>query len=188
MIRLMVGREIDVEHDAAQRTARTDSEYFRVDGLRTRRYPQHAVSFAVGRGEILGMAGLVGAGRSEIALAIFGIDPPIAGTVSLGGQPLQIETPEDAIRHGMFLVPEDRRVGRARGGLLDSRERVAPGARPIRAARPRLRDGGAPRRGGGLRPAAGQGAVDRGHGGDLERRQPAEGGARQVARARAARC
>ena len=89
---------------------------FRVDGLRTRRYPQHAVSFAVGRGEILGMAGLVGAGRSEIALALFGIEPPIAGTVSLDGQPLRIGTPEDAIRHGIFLVPEDRRlVGPGRG-------------------------------------------------------------------------
>ena len=109
MISLMVGRQIDLEHDAAS-AQKEGSEYFRVDGLRTRRYPQHAVSFAVGRGEIVGMAGLVGAGRSEIALALFGVDPPIAGTVSLGGQPLQIETPEDAIRHGIFLVPEDRRV------------------------------------------------------------------------------
>jgi len=108
MISLMVGRQIDFEHDAP--SAQKEGEYFRVDGLRTRRYPQHAVSFAVGRGEIVGMAGLVGAGRSEIALALFGVDPKIAGTVSLGGQPLQIETPEDAIRHGIFLVPEDRRV------------------------------------------------------------------------------
>jgi ribose transport system ATP-binding protein len=109
MISLMVGRQIDLAHDPAS-APQEGSEYFRVDGLRTRRYPQHAVSFTIGRGEIVGMAGLVGAGRSEIALALFGIDPPIAGTVSLGGQPLQIETPEDAIRHGIFLVPEDRRV------------------------------------------------------------------------------
>jgi ribose transport system ATP-binding protein len=107
MIASMVGRDIVFEQVAA--SAEKGSDYFRVDGLRTRRYPQQAVSFGVGRGEILGMAGLVGAGRSEIALAIFGVEPPVAGTVSLGGQPLRIETPEDAIRHGIFLVPEDRR-------------------------------------------------------------------------------
>ena len=107
MIALMVGRDIAFEHDAT--SAEKGSDCFRVDGLRTRRYPQHAVSFGVGRGEILGMAGLVGAGRSEIALAIFGIEPPVAGTVSLGGQPLRIDEPEDAIGHGILLVPEDRR-------------------------------------------------------------------------------
>ena len=107
MIASMVGRDIVFEHDAAG--AEKGSDYFRVDGLRTRRYPQQAVSFGIRRGEILGMAGLVGAGRSEIALAIFGVEPPIAGTMSLGGQALRIEEPEDAIGHGIFLVPEDRR-------------------------------------------------------------------------------
>ena len=107
MIASMVGRDIVFEQVAA--SAEKGSDYFRVDGLRTRRYPQQAVSFGIGRGEILGMAGLVGAGRSEIALAIFGVEPPIAGTMSLGGQALQIEEPEDAIGHGIFLVPEDRR-------------------------------------------------------------------------------
>jgi ribose transport system ATP-binding protein len=109
MISLMVGREIDLEYEAGS-AQKEGIDYFRVEGLRTRRYPQHAVSFTVGRGEIVGMAGLVGAGRSEVALALFGIEPPIAGTVSLDGQPLQIEDPGDAIRHGIFLVPEDRRV------------------------------------------------------------------------------
>ena len=107
MIGLMVGRAIDVEHHAASGHSSRD---FRVEGLRTQRYPQHAVSFAVGRGEILGMAGLVGAGRSEIARALFGIEPPIAGSVSLEGRPLRIGKPEEAIRHGIFLVPEDRRL------------------------------------------------------------------------------
>ena len=107
MISLMVGRALDLEHDVASAQSGRD---FRVDGLRTRRYPQHAVSFAVGRGEILGMAGLVGAGRSEIARALFGIEPPIAGTVSLDGQGLRIGRPEQAIRHGIVLVPEDRRL------------------------------------------------------------------------------
>ncbi len=107
IIRLMVGRDIEVEHQPPD--ARGRREYFRVDGLRTRRYPQHVVSFAVGRGEILGVAGLVGAGRSEVAQAIFGIDPSVAGTIILDGTTLTIAGPAEAIRHGVFLVPEDRR-------------------------------------------------------------------------------
>ena len=107
MIRLMVGRDIDVEHYAPR--TEDDRDSFSIDGLRTRRYPQHTVSFDVRRGEILGLAGLVGAGRSEIAQAIFGIDPPLAGSMALDGTPLTIANPAEAIRHGIFLVPEDRR-------------------------------------------------------------------------------
>jgi ribose transport system ATP-binding protein len=122
MIRLMVGRDIAHQHDAGGGHQRRDD--FRVDGLRTRRYPHHEVAFGVGRGEILGMAGLVGAGRSEVARAIFGIEPPIAGTIAFEAAALQIAGPEDAIRHGIFLVPEDRRSA---GLVLDSsvRENVS---------------------------------------------------------------
>jgi ribose transport system ATP-binding protein len=108
MIALMVGRDIDVRHETP--AAHSDTAYFKVDGLRTRRYPHHAVSFGVGRGEILGIGGLVGAGRSEMARAIFGVEPPIAGTLSLDARPLRIRAPGDAIRAGIFLVPEDRRL------------------------------------------------------------------------------
>jgi ribose transport system ATP-binding protein len=146
MIRLMVGRQIDVlPRDGGMDGAQNG---FRVDGLRTRRYPEHKVSFEVGRGEILGVAGLVGAGRTEVARAIFGIEPPLAGTIALDGHALTIRGPEDAIRQSVFLVPEDRRVaglvvdfsirenvslpalGRyARHGLLSqSRERQAAAA------------------------------------------------------------
>ena len=107
MIRLMVGRDIEVEPRAAD--PRAGAEQFRVGELRTRRYPQHTVSFAVARGEILGIAGLVGAGRTEVARALFGVELPLGGTVSLGGTTLTIDDPADAIRHGIFLVPEDRR-------------------------------------------------------------------------------
>jgi ribose transport system ATP-binding protein len=107
MIRLMVGREIAPEYDAGNAHQRRDD--FRVEGLRTRRYPQHAVSFGVGRGEILGFAGLIGAGRSEVARAIFGIEPRLAGTITLESASLTITGPEGAIREGIFLVPEDRR-------------------------------------------------------------------------------
>jgi ribose transport system ATP-binding protein len=108
MIRLMVGRQIDMApRDTAMERAQN---CFRVDGLRTRRYPAHAVSFDVGRGEILGIAGLVGAGRTEVARAIFGIETPLGGTMALDGHALRIRGPEEAIRQGVFLVPEDRRV------------------------------------------------------------------------------
>ena len=107
MIRLMVGREIDVEHRPAGTPARLG--YFAVDGLRTQRYPHFAISFGVGRGEIVGFAGLVGAGRSEVARAIFGIERRVAGTIRIDGTTLTIDEPGDAIRLGVFLVPEDRR-------------------------------------------------------------------------------
>jgi ribose transport system ATP-binding protein len=107
MIRLMVGREIVPEYEAAGLAHGRDD--FRVEGLRTRRYPQHPVSFSVGKGEILGFAGLIGAGRSEVARALFGIEAPVAGTITLESAALTIAGPEDAIRHGVFLVPEDRR-------------------------------------------------------------------------------
>ena len=108
MIRLMVGRQIDMlARDSAMERAQN---CFRVDGLRTRRYPAHAVSFNVWRGEILGIAGLVGAGRTEVARAIFGIETPLGGTMTLDGHALTIRGPEEAIRQGVFLVPEDRRV------------------------------------------------------------------------------
>jgi ribose transport system ATP-binding protein len=107
MIRLMVGRDIAPEHHTGG--AQQDHEQFKVEGLRTRRYPQHAISFGVRHGEILGFAGLIGAGRSEIARTIFGIEPALTGTISLDSAALTIAGPEDAIGHGIFLVPEDRR-------------------------------------------------------------------------------
>ena len=61
------------------------------------------------RGEILGLAGLVGAGRTELARAIFGADPIDGGTVAIDGRPVAIRSPRDAIRHGIGLVPEDRK-------------------------------------------------------------------------------
>jgi ribose transport system ATP-binding protein len=108
MVRLMVGRDI-APHVHPPDTAGRD-EWFRVEGLRTVRYPQHAVSFGVSRGEILGVAGLVGAGRSEVAQAIFGVARPLDGRILLAGSPIRTADPAAAIRHGLFLVPEDRRT------------------------------------------------------------------------------
>jgi ribose transport system ATP-binding protein len=64
----------------------------------------------VNRGEILGVAGLVGAGRSEVAQAIFGVERPLAGRLVLDGSTIEIADSSAAIRHGVFLVPEDRRT------------------------------------------------------------------------------
>ena len=112
MVRMMVGRDIESFYAAPEGEAR--ETFFEVRALRTRRYPQHAVSFDVRRGEILGFAGLVGAGRSEVAQAVFGVEPPVGGTLRLGGEALKINAPQDAISRGIYLIPEDRR----RSGLI----------------------------------------------------------------------
>jgi ribose transport system ATP-binding protein len=108
MVRLMVGRDIAAQRHSPRVGSQDD--YFRIEGLRTRRYPQQTVSFGVSRGEILGVAGLVGAGRSEVAQAIFGVDRPLAGRMLVDGSPIEVAEPAAAIRQGLFLVPEDRRT------------------------------------------------------------------------------
>jgi ABC-type sugar transport system ATPase subunit len=67
------------------------------------------VSFALRAGEVLGFAGLVGAGRSEIAQALFGLDPHAPGRILVRGQAAAIRTPGDAMARGLGLVPEDRK-------------------------------------------------------------------------------
>jgi ribose transport system ATP-binding protein len=136
MIKLMVGRELKdlyVREIARQETPGAAAIVLEVKGLRTRQNPKHEVSFNLARGEILGFAGLVGAGRSEMAQAIFGVDPPLQGTLALEGVPLRIRCPEDAIRAGIYLVPEDRR----RTGLVTEmtvRENITlPGLRELAA-------------------------------------------------------
>jgi ribose transport system ATP-binding protein len=69
----------------------------------------HGVDLEVHAGEVVGIAGLMGSGRSELARAVFGIDRITAGTVSVKGEPVKIRRPKDAIAHGLVLVPEDRR-------------------------------------------------------------------------------
>jgi rhamnose transport system ATP-binding protein len=69
----------------------------------------HDISFSVRRGEIVGLAGLVGAGRSEIARAVFGVDRYDSGRVSMNGKAVPAKNPRAAIRAGMAFIPEDRR-------------------------------------------------------------------------------
>jgi len=68
----------------------------------------HDVSFELHRGEILGLAGLVGAGRSEVARAIFGVEPADRGTIWLNGREAHIRSPKDALALGIAYLPEDR--------------------------------------------------------------------------------
>jgi inositol transport system ATP-binding protein len=115
IIRLMVGRAVDSLFQ--RRAAGTAGDVaLRVAGLTRRGNPQdpHAtvldgVSLEARRGEILGLAGLVGAGRTELARAVFGADPFDAGEVFIDGAPAAIRSPRDAIRRGIGLVPEDRK-------------------------------------------------------------------------------
>jgi ribose transport system ATP-binding protein len=110
MVRMMVGRDLKefFKVDAGNRPT-NGSEGFEVRRLRTLRYPSHRISFNVAKGEVLGFAGLVGAGRSEVARALFGVEEALETEVVLNGEALQIHRPQDAITHGIYLVPEDRR-------------------------------------------------------------------------------
>jgi ribose transport system ATP-binding protein len=107
LIRKMVGR--DIESFYTHPEGKVEPGFFQIERLRTPRYPQHTLSFSIGKGEILGLAGLVGAGRSELAQALFGVDKAPEAVASLDGQTLAIRSPRDAISHGIYLVPEDRR-------------------------------------------------------------------------------
>jgi ribose transport system ATP-binding protein len=107
MVKMMVGRDLDKFYQQP-RSERVPG-YFEIDGLHTNRYPNQKVSFGVGKGEIVGLAGLVGAGRTEVAQALFGIDGAIEATIKLDRQVLQISSPQDAIKYGIYLIPEDRR-------------------------------------------------------------------------------
>ncbi len=107
MIRLMVGR--DVENFYQQRDTH-ETVRLEIRGLRTKRFPQLEVNLDVRKGEILGVAGLVGAGRTELVRAIFGVDVPESGTMALDGTPLLFGSPQQSIRAGILLVPEDRRL------------------------------------------------------------------------------
>ena len=91
--------------------------------MRTSRYPDVDASLTAHRGEVLGIAGLIGAGRSELAEAVCGIGSRLSGRVLLDGVPLVIATPRDAIRQGICLVPEDRR-GRGVIGEMTVRENI----------------------------------------------------------------
>jgi ribose transport system ATP-binding protein len=110
MIRLMVGRDLTPESRTETASEADRKDVLVLDRIRTARYPAQEVSLSVRRGEILGLAGLVGAGRTELAQAIFGVTPPRGGVLRLDGEEIRIRSPRDAIARHIYLVPEDRRA------------------------------------------------------------------------------
>jgi ribose transport system ATP-binding protein len=107
IVQMMVGRNIRDE-DAFRDDVAVGGELLRVEGLqRGARTP--AVSFVVRRGEIVGVAGLVGSGRTETMRALFGADPKIAGGIVVDGVPVEIRSPRDAVQHGLSFLTEDRK-------------------------------------------------------------------------------
>ena len=115
LISLMAGREANALYKRSAKTRAIGDVRLAVEDIRTRpsrgrRGAQvRGVSLSVRSGEILGLAGLVGAGRSELARSIFGADRRISGRILLDGKPVDIRTPRDAMRLGIVLAPEDRK-------------------------------------------------------------------------------
>jgi inositol transport system ATP-binding protein len=107
LISLMVGRDFDT---ALQRQpAQVGDAVLEVRSLAREGHFQD-ISFTLRAGEILGLAGLIGAGRTEIASAIFGLDPADSGQILVRGQAVHIGSPADALAHGIAMVTEDRKT------------------------------------------------------------------------------
>lgn len=107
LVRLMVGRDLH-DDDLAPAPRRAGPPLLQVEGLRYRGNP-HAVDLTLAEGEILGIAGLMGSGRTETVRALFGADPRDGGEVRLRGEKVTITTPADAVRAGICLLTEDRK-------------------------------------------------------------------------------
>ena len=107
LVRMMVGRELSHLFTQARLTdapVRLDVQHL------SKRRTLHDISFQVRGGEIVGFAGLVGSGRTELARCLFGADHFDSGQILLDGQKIAIRTPGDAVHHGIALVPEDRKL------------------------------------------------------------------------------
>ena len=109
MISLMVGRNIDQLFPPRDDTVVKSAPILDVSGI-TQRGTVKDISFSLRAGEVLGISGLMGAGRSELARILFGIDPFSAGEIKVAGMPLAAPTPTVCMDHGMAFVTEDRRV------------------------------------------------------------------------------
>jgi len=107
LVRLMVGRDLQ-GNDLAPAPPRAGTELLRVEGLRYRGNP-HPVDLTLAEGEILGIAGLMGSGRTETLRALFGADPRDAGRIWIRGREIRVDSPTDAVHAGLSLLTEDRK-------------------------------------------------------------------------------
>ena len=114
MVKLMIGRDLKVAYSAP--SGARGGVALAARGLRTATYPTRDVDLDLHAGEILGLAGLVGSGRTELARVLFGVDRCYGGTLTLDGAAIAFSSAADAVARGIFLVPEDRKGA---GILLD---------------------------------------------------------------------
>ncbi|MFO1148152.1 MAG: sugar ABC transporter ATP-binding protein [Alsobacter sp.] len=114
MIRLMIGRDLKSIYIPPARPPQDGGAA--IEGLVTTAFPEKSVSLNVKRGEILGLAGLVGSGRTSLAQTVFGVQPALRGKVMLDGKAVPLNSTQGAIANGIYLVPEDRKKS---GLLLD---------------------------------------------------------------------
>lgn len=131
LVRLMANREVG-DHFPRQRTA-PGAELLRVEQL-GRRGSLSDISFSLRAGEVVGIAGLLGAGRSELARLLASADRSDAGRVVCHGQVVKFRTPADAIRQGIGLLPEDRKAEGLVAGLTVARNLALPHGRKLARA------------------------------------------------------
>jgi ribose transport system ATP-binding protein len=124
LVRAMVGRDLSALFPRTVATA--GAERLKVRDL-ARRGKFEPVSFGVRAGEVLGMYGIVGAGRTNLAEAIYGLAPPDAGGIQVDGRPVQIRSPSDALAAGIAMAPEDRHL-QGLVPMLSVRENMALGS------------------------------------------------------------
>ncbi len=112
MVRLMVGRELKQFYRHSHRPAEKPAQppLLRVRDLRWTTGQTEPIGFELRPGEIVGLAGLMGAGRTELAETLFGVRPRVSGEIEMNGHHVWIRRPAEAIAAGIFLVPEDRRL------------------------------------------------------------------------------
>lgn len=107
VIVMMVGHRITKDTDSTTMTT-TDQEAIRVENM-TRRGSVQEVSFKAYKGEILGITGLIGSGKTELARLIFGADRPDSGRIFIDNRPVNIKSPHNAVKNGIGMMPEDRK-------------------------------------------------------------------------------
>ncbi|MBD3306951.1 ATP-binding cassette domain-containing protein [candidate division KSB3 bacterium] len=106
IFQMIVGKEVEKRYIREQ--VQTEESILQVQGLSTTG-PVQDIHFDLRRGELLGIAGLVGSGRTELLEALFGVNEIVAGDIQVNGQPIQIHHPASAIAHGFYYVSENRR-------------------------------------------------------------------------------